>query len=561
MAWDLSCPDWRDRLRTGRSLVPKLPLNNAEAERAVKVFNRLRLADVPGNPRMEEAAGDWFRDIVRALFGSWDSETQERHIREVFGLVPKKNSKTSYGALLMLTALILNRRPNGAFLLVAPTQDVTELAFDQASGAIDLDPYLAKRMKVQRHLKTITHTENGATLEVMSFDPNVLTGQKPTGFLLDELHVVSKSAKALSAVGQLRGGMIAQPEAFGVMITTQSEQPPVGVFKSELSRARAIRDGRTTGRVLPVLYEFPEDIAAGPERGQEPWRDPALWHMVTPNNGRSITVGRLVQEFAAAQDLGDEEVQRWASQHLNIEIGLGLRSDRWAGADLWEAAVDSAVTFQDILDTCEVVTVGIDGGGADDLFGLAVLGRERGTLRWKLWVRCWAQRIVLTRRKQIASKLSDLEKAGELSIVDEPGPEVEEVAGLVEQIDQAGLLASVGLDPMGIGEVIDALAERGIDGSRVVGIPQGWKVSGSIKTTERKLANGTLVHGGQQIMTWAVGNAKAEARGNAVTIDKAVSGTAKIDPLVASFNAVALMSRNPEGKVNINSFLDNVVIV
>jgi phage terminase large subunit-like protein len=104
MEWDLSCPDWESRMRTGQSLVPALPLDNEAAERAVRIFNRLRLADVPGNPRMAEAAGDWFRDIVRALFGSWDAETQERHIREVFALVPKKNSKTSYGALLMLSA-------------------------------------------------------------------------------------------------------------------------------------------------------------------------------------------------------------------------------------------------------------------------------------------------------------------------------------------------------------------------------------------------------------------------------------------------------------------------
>ena len=48
MTWDLSCPDWEDRLRTGRPLVPDLPLNQAEGDRAVAVLNKLRLADVPG---------------------------------------------------------------------------------------------------------------------------------------------------------------------------------------------------------------------------------------------------------------------------------------------------------------------------------------------------------------------------------------------------------------------------------------------------------------------------------------------------------------------------------
>ena len=50
----------------------------------------------------------------------------------------------------------------------------------------------------------------------------------------------------------------------------------------------------------------------------------------------------------------------------------------------------------------------------------------------------------------------------------------------------------------------------------IVGINQGWKLSGAIKTAERKLADKTLVHRGQRLMAWAVSNARVEPKGNAI---------------------------------------------
>jgi phage terminase large subunit-like protein len=48
------------------------------------------------------------------------------------------------------------------------------------------------------------------------------------------------------------------------------------------------------------------------------------------------------------------------------------------------------------------------------------------------------------------------------------------------------------------------------------------------------------------LMAWCVGTAKAEPRGNAITISKQSSGSMKIDPLMATFDAVMVMGVNPE---------------
>ncbi len=555
--WNLARPDWQERIRQGLSLVPDLPLlDRARADRAIGIFNRLKIPDVPGTPTFAEAGGDWFRESVGAIHGSWDGTA--RHIRELFLLVPKKNAKTTAGAGLMFTTLLLNKRPRAEFLLVAPTQQIALLAFGQITGMIDgLAPRLRESFHVQDHYKKVTYRPTGATLQIKSFDPKVMTGVKPAGILVDELHVIAESPDADRVIGQIRGGIVSQPEAFFAFITTQSERPPRGVFKAELEKARAIRDGRARGKMLAVLYEFPDDVALAKKLPDQPyaWEDRRHWPMVTPNDGRSITVERLVEDYDTAKLAGEEELRRWASQHLNVEVGLALRSDRWAGADHWEGAEDPDLaaaraegvdTLDELLARCEVVCVGVDGGGLDDLLGLAVIGRVAGSRIWLHWGHAWAHRSVFERRKKEASALQDFVRAGDLTVVEELGADAQAVAAIVARVDRAGLLFKVGLDPIGIGEIVDALDVLEIGEDRRVGISQGWKLAGAIKDAERAVAAGRLRHAGQPMMAWTIGNAKTEPRGNAVMITKQVSGSGKIDPLIALFNAVALMVMNPE---------------
>src|SRR5215510_5656354 len=148
-SWDTSCPDWEERLMTGRSLVPDLPLFEEEAAKALRVFKRLRLPDVIGTPTLGEVCGAWFYPIVAALFGSYDPQTNTRMISEVLQLIPKGNSKSTNGGAVMVTAVIVNRRPEAEFLFIAPTMEIAAIAYKQAKGTIRLDPELTKLFQVQ----------------------------------------------------------------------------------------------------------------------------------------------------------------------------------------------------------------------------------------------------------------------------------------------------------------------------------------------------------------------------------------------------------------------------
>jgi len=547
---DFSCSDWIERLKIGKSLVPDLPINIDEGNRAVEIFNRLRLPDVPGQPTLGDAGGDWFRNIIRPAFGSLDIDTGIRHISEVFLCVPKKNSKTTNSAALMITALLMNFRPNAEMLFIGPTQDIADVAFSQSAGMILCDTYLTNRFHIADHKKTIIDRVNNTRLKIKTFDKRVLTGSKPVIVLIDELHILAAYSYAASVIGQIRGGLLPNPESLLIFITTQSDIPPTGVFKEELEYARGVRDGRITRnvRMLPVIYELPEELQTA---GDKPWRNPELWPMVLPNLGRSITIDRLIDSYEMARQKGEIEERRWASQHLNVQIGIGSYGESWRGADYWLKQADQTITFETLMARSEVITVGIDGGGLDDLFGLYVLGRCKETKDWLGWGHAWAHDDVLNRRKDIVSSLYDFQKEGSLTICERPTQDIEEVTAYIERIDRADLLAekwAIGLDPIGIAALIDALSAIGIDGDRLAAVGQGFRLHGDILGIERKLKDGTFHHDGSALMRWSVDNAKTEQRGSAILITKQTAGRAKIDPLIALFNAAHQMSRNPEAK-------------
>lgn len=594
MSWDLSCLDWQERIRAGKSLMPAMPLDRTEAERGVAIFDKLRIPDLPDRPLFKDAIGEWFREIVRAHFGCVITDAggvQRRMIREIFLLIAKKNNKTTGGAGLMMATLLVNKRPRGEFLFVGPTQDIADLAFDQAEGMVEADDivsreqtgkegYLKQVLHVQRHKKQITfrgtrqHPGTGAKLRIKTFSEEILTGPRPLGVLVDEVHLLGKDGKAETVFGQLRGGMINNLLAFLIMLTTQSTEQPAGLFREELANARAIRDGERQGATLPILYEFPDEIA----KSKDAWKDHKCWPMVNPNMGRSVWPELLDQLYVKAiSSLNAEgKIREFASQHLNIQIGVTIKSGGWKGASHWEKNADPALAaawreastkeerqaarlaeLDDLIATCEVVTAGADGGGLDDLFGFTVLGREKGPeplekRRWRLWSHAWCQRSVLADRQDIAPRLLDFENDGDLTIIDDPGDDTMEIADCLMKIEAAGKFpekGAIGVDQVGIGEVVEELGRRKFDispGLRVIGIPQGWKLNGAILTTERRLAGGRLRHNGSQMMIWIIGNCRIEQKGSAVTITKAISGTAKIDPAIAMFDAAALLSLNPE---------------
>ena len=542
--WSTDCPDWESRIVKRQGLIPFRPLFQSEADYALGVFKSLRVPDLPGKPTFGEVSEQWVFDFVSAIFGANDPETGDQLISEFFLCISKKNTKSTIAAAIMLTALIIGWREDEELLILAPTVEVAGNSYKPAAAMVRADPELSDLLHVQDHVRTITHRVTKSALKVVAADTDTVGGKKSGRILIDELWIFGKRPNADAMLREATGGLVSRPEGFVIYLTTQSDAPPAGVFKDKLDYARDVRDGKIEDkRFLPVLYEFPKKLLDA-----EAYMDPANFYVTNPNLGRSVSQDWLEREMG--KELAKDASTRatFLAKHLNVEIGMNLRANRWPGADFWARRARKGLDLAEVLDRSDVVVPGIDGGGLDDLFGLCILGRDRETKDWLAWCHAWCHEGVLDRRKGIAARLRDFEREGSLTIVDDELADISAIIEIVREVKDRGLLAAVAADPAGLGEMIDALAGIGVtpEDGQVIGAPQGYAMMNAIKTAERKLANGTLWHDGSALMAWAVSNIKIEPTATAIRATKANAGDAKIDPAMALFDAVTVMSRNPE---------------
>ena len=539
--WTTACPDWATRIVNKESLMPCEPLFPQVADVAERIFKELILVDVMDSPKMGDVTLPWVIEFVRAIFGAYNPSTKRRLIREFFLLISKKNTKSTIAAGVMLVALLLNDRLSAELIILAPTKEVADNSFNPIRDFIRADEELSAMINISEHTKTVTHLGTGATLKVIAAESNAAAGKKASTILIDEVWLFGKRANAESMFREAKGGLASRPEGCVIYLSTMSDEMPCGVFKQLLDYARDVRDGiKEDKSFLPLIYEFPKQLIEDGEHLK-----PENFYITNPNLGASVDLEYLISEFNKVKDAGEESLRDFLAKHLNIEIGLNLRANRWAGAEFWLQQARK-LSLDDIIEQSDVLEIGGDGGGLDDLLGFAVLGRHKDTREWLLYNHAWCHQIVLERRKSEAPKLLDFVKEGSLTVYENVGDDIAELAAIAKQVYDSGKLDKVGLDPLMLGGLLDGLLDVGIPQEQIIGIPQGYKLAGYLQTLERKLAGCELWHQGLGLMAWVAGNARIVMKGNGIMVSKQESGVAKIDPLIASLNATALMSMNPE---------------
>ncbi len=546
--------DWWERIQGGKLPVDinkYLPdLNENRVKMVEQIFGNLRLADVPGQPLIRDACGDWFVDLAKLAAGGLDADGLQ-NVNQMLLMVPKKNSKSTYSALLVLSLMLMSVRPRATFLFVAPTREISEIAFQAVVGAILVDDTLREALHIKDHKKQIVSRKSGCVMQIKTLDMKAITGVKPALCMLDELHLFTGKDDA-RIIGQIRGGMASIPEAQLIMTTTQSDVAPSGVWKAELIKSRGVRDGTVNLEgYCPVLYELPKELSGDMKHAV----NPKHWKALNPNINRSVDIEWLKTSFLEARSSDVQEQMRWLSQHANIEVsGFRLADDEWGGAANWSKCASSEVEdFDFLIDNAAQIAVGIDGGGVYDLLGCTVTAVLHDG-RWATRTVATLQRDALNKMKKIASLLLDFEKDGDLKIF-KPGEDIAYIADLIVEIYNKApdVFMGVGIDAAGLGpELTLYLIDKGLPEDLLVTIPQGWRLNAGYIAAERRIAQRSLIHGNQPLFNWNISNTVIQPSGRP---GKSTNKMEKIDCTVALMNSIQILLDTQNLPIDVNTLI------
>jgi len=539
-----SCPDWDARLEAGvfpLDVDQYLPyMNDKRSDQMLQIISRMRIPDLAGQPlRVGEYFPEW-QQTIAALIAGGLQPNGEQLIKTALISVPKKNDKSSFSACIMLALAMMSPRPNAEFLIVAPTQSISEISFKQMVGIIQADPQLAKLWHIQSHIKRCTFLPNKCTTQIKTLDPTVLTGTKAAGVLVDEGFLLS-TTESSRIMTQVKGAGAAIKEQQTIIISTMSDKPASGWWKQELQLARDVRDGKTqVPGILPLIWEpSPEqmtDIANVCK--------PEVWRRCNPNLDRSVSLDWLKQSFKSVLASGDEvELKRWLSQHTNCEISTLLGGNNtWPGIAHWSKAADKAVNFDWIRNHCSRIALGFDGGGSHDLTSLSMVGIDNDdSNKIYVYTKSWCYQELMS---QDRGHLGDAIKDGDLEVI-YPGEEIEFVSNLALDIynDNPVDFLGVACDPAGIAaELSHALVDAGVSQDKIIAVKQGFAIKPAWVSMFRKLSAGQMFHGDQELLNWAVSNCQLNDGG----FCSKKSALEKIDPIVSIAAAVMLIQNPPE---------------
>jgi phage terminase large subunit-like protein len=273
----------------------------------------------------------WQCWVFTTLYG-WANAKGLRRFRIALILVPRKNAKSTMGAVLALYGLTEEHEPGALCVSAATTREqakaVADIAWEMAKRSPQFREYYGVRLGSETS-RSLTVPATASKFLPLSADANSLDGLNISLAIVDELHA-HKTPAVWNVIDTATGARL-QPLIIG--ISTAGVEIG-GICHQKLGYLEKVLDG-------VAIDEAFFGTVYGIDPGDD-IRQPAVQQKANPSYGVSVQADDLVRKIAEAQH-SPAALNNILTKHFNVWIRT---ESSWMTATLWQTCAVEGVTIE-----------------------------------------------------------------------------------------------------------------------------------------------------------------------------------------------------------------------
>jgi len=465
-----------------------------------------------------------------SVFGWRHAETGARRFTTAYVDQPRKNGKTFEAAVVMNYVTFFEGEPGAEGYCIATKRDQARLVFRDAKKMIQASG-LTNRIKVGVANMHDPRTES--KLEPLGADSDTTDGLNPYAVGVDELHAM----KDRGLVDVMESATGARQNPLFYFITTHGKDM-VSPWGEMVTYAQQILDG--------TLDDDPSTLAffafiAHADVGDDAFAE-STWIKANPHWGISVDIEDMRKQAAKAKQM-PSALSEFKQKKLNM---LPEENSQWLSMEGWRKGQSE---WGPELVAGRKCWVGLDLASRVDLCAMVALfppTADDDKFRLLRWV--WTPKDTLAvRAHRDRAPYGVWSDQGHLLAL--PGTDIDytQVRAQINAIRQQFQIQKLGYDPWHAHQLIRDLERDGMPEDVLVEVPQSYNgLSAAALELEAQVLKGAVDAAGCPLMAWTFANAVVQRDGkdNIQPIKKHSRG--RIDPVVATCNALACWKREPE---------------
>jgi phage terminase large subunit-like protein len=467
--------------------------------------------DFAGKPFLLEP---WQIFIIANIFGWRWRSNGTRRFRNAHIEIGRKNGKTALVAAIALLCLVMDGEGRPEVYAVATKRAQSKLSWQEADRFRSGNAWLSEQIRSTPSKYIMTGADESVFV-ALAGDGGGDDGLNPSCVIFDELHEW-KLEGHLKLWDKMRTGSSTRPHPLFITITTAGDTKSY-LWKSERKYAEAVSRGE---QFDDTLFAFiccldPHDDIF----------DPANWIKANPGLG-TIKKAKDIEDLATKARIDPTAERQLKRYHCNLMVeptAQGITAESWERGN------------QPLPDLRNQICFGaVDLGWRDDLAAFWLVFPPPNLTSGVFYTLGWAFCPLNGARDLTQGEWQQWQNEGLLLAT--PGTEtsVLEIHKIIEQARKTYKIKAIAIDPNNARQFGQELEAKQIE---VVGHGQkGIHYNEPFRALKSACNEGRIIHGGNKLLTWCVGNMVVAMQGGLMRPAKEHSRD-KIDPAVAMIMA------------------------